>query len=97
MPRVRPKQTPNSKNYLQLWESEYKPQILQYYSPPIELVAEILGISVNTVQEQLRSGLYDYGVARPCAGGTYRYEFMPLRLISYIEGRMSKTNMISYE
>ena len=87
MARMKPKTTPENKNYLDLWETEYKPQILKYYSPPIELVAEALGMSVTKVQEQLRSGVYNYGVARKCDGDTYRYEFMPLRLIAYVEGR----------
>ena len=87
MARFKPKTTPEGKSYLDLWETEYKPKILQYYSPPIELVAEVLGISVSKVQEQLRSGAYNYGIARKCDGDTYRYEFMPLRLISYIEGK----------
>jgi hypothetical protein len=88
MPRHKPKQLPEGKNYLDLWETEYKPLILSYYEVPIEVVAEVLGISVSKVQEQLRSGSYNYGVGRPCAGGTYRYEFMPLRLIAYIECRI---------
>jgi hypothetical protein len=86
MARVKPKQLPAGTTYLDLWESEYKPAILAYHQVPIDVVARALGISVTTVQEQLRSGLYDYGVARPCSGGTYRYEFFPLRLIAYIEG-----------
>jgi hypothetical protein len=97
MARQKPKQVSAGQNYLTLWESKYKPLILSYYEVPIEVVAEALGISVTKIQEQLRSGLYDYGVARPCAGGTYRYEFMPLRLIAYIEGRMSKTNIITHQ
>ena len=86
MARVKPKPLPAGTNYLTLWQSEYKPAILSYHQVPIDVVAKALGISVTTVQEQLRSGLYDYGVARPCAGGSYRYEFFPLRLIAYIEG-----------
>ena len=85
--RVKPKQLPAGTTYLHLWEHEYKPAILSYHQVPIEVVATALGVSVTTVQEQLRSGLYDYGVARPCVGGTYRYEFFPLRLIAYIEGK----------
>ena len=96
MPRVKPKTTPENTNYLDLWEIEYKPLVLSYYEVPIEVVAKVLGISVTRVQEQLRSGLYGYGVARPCAGGSFRYEFMPLRFIAYIEGRMSSTNYITY-
>ena len=87
MARLKPKQVPEGSTYLDLWESKYKPLILSYYEPPIELVAQALGISVTKVQEQLRSGCYNYGVARPCSGGTYRYEFMPLRFVAYVEGR----------
>ena len=87
MARTKPKQLPTGLSYLDLWEREYKPMILSYYEVPIEVVATVLGISVTKVQEQLRSGHYGYGVARPCTGGTYRYEVMPLRLIAYIEGR----------
>jgi hypothetical protein len=97
MARQKPKQLPAGTSYLALWESELKPLILSYYGEvPIEVVAKALGISVTRVQEQLRSGLYDYGVARPCAGGTYRYEFMPLRLIAYVEGSMNRVNFISH-
>lgn len=87
MARMKPKQVPEGATYLDLWESKYKPLILSYYEVPIEIVAEVLGISVTKVQEQLRSGCYNYGVARKCRGDTYRYEFMPLRFIAYIEGR----------
>jgi len=86
MARIKPKQLPVGTTYQTLWEREYKPAILSYHQVPIEVVATVLGISVTTVQEQLRSGLYDYGVARPCSGGSHRYEFFPLRLIAYIEG-----------
>lgn len=87
MARQKPKQVPEGTDYQTLWETQYKPRILRHYEVPIELVAEVLGISVTKVQEQLRSGCYNYGVARPCSGDTYRYEFMPLRLIAYIEGK----------
>jgi hypothetical protein len=87
MPRVKPKQVPADKSYLDLWEQKYKPLILSYYEVPIEIVAEVLGVSVTKVQEQLRSGQYNYGIARKCRGNTYRYEFMPLRLIAYVEGK----------
>ena len=87
MPRMKPKTLPEGKTYLELWEKEYKPLILSYYEVPIEVVAKVLGTSVTKIQEQLRSGCYSYGVARPCPGGNYRYEIMPLRLIAYIEGR----------
>jgi hypothetical protein len=83
--RVKPKQIPVGTTYLDLWEHQYKPAILAYHQVPIDVVAKALGISITTVQEQLHSGLYDYGVARPCSGGSYRYEFFPLRLIAYIE------------
>jgi hypothetical protein len=76
-------------NYLERWENEYKPLVLSYYEVPIEVVSTVLGISVTKIQEQLRSGLYNYGIARPCPGGHYRYEIFPLRLIAFIEGRMS--------
>jgi hypothetical protein len=87
MARIKPKQFSVGTDYLSVWENKFKPLILSYYEVPIDIVAEALGISVTKVQEQLRSGLYDYGVARPCPGGTYRYEFFPLRLIAYVEGR----------
>jgi hypothetical protein len=90
MARQKPKQVPAGQNYLTLWESKYKPLILSYYEVPIEVVAEALGISVTKIQEQLRSGLYDYGIARPCSEGHYRYEFFPLRLIAFVEGKTSK-------
>ena len=89
MARQKPKMLPAGINYLERWETEYKPLILSYYEVPIEVVSQVLGISVTRIQEQLRSGLYNYGVARPCAGGSFRYEFMPLRLIAYVEGRIS--------
>ena len=85
--RTKPKQFPTGTDYLTVWENKFKPLILSYYEVPIDVVAEVLGISVTKVQEQLRSGLYDYGVARPCLGGTYRYEVIPLRLIAFIEGK----------
>ena len=89
MARKKPIQLPAGVTYLDLWENEYKPLILSYHGDiPIEVVAEVLGTSITRVQEQLRSGHYSYGIARKCKGDTYRYEFMPLRLIAYIEGRM---------
>jgi hypothetical protein len=96
MARTKPKQLPAGTNYLERWENQYKPLILSYYEVPIDVVAETLGISVTKVQEQLRSGYYDYGIARPCPGGTYRYEVMPLRLIAFIEGSMNSIKNISY-
>ncbi|MCL2036308.1 MAG: hypothetical protein FWG83_02835 [Oscillospiraceae bacterium] len=96
MPRVRAKTTPAETDYLTLWKNEYKPLILSHFQVPLNVVAEVMGISVNTVQEQLRSGLYDYGIARPCPGGCYRYEVMPLRLIAYVEGTMSRVSFVSY-
>jgi hypothetical protein len=98
MARMKPKQLPEGTTYLNEWENKYKPRILTYFQVPIEVVAEVLGTSINTVQEQLRSGLYDYGVARPCPGGTTRYEVLPLRLIAYIEGRLvGNPNIISHQ
>jgi hypothetical protein len=91
--RIKPNKLPDGQSYLDLWEREFKPLILSYYEVPIEVVSQVLGISVTRIQEQLRSGFYDYGIARPCPGGCYRYEFLPLRLIAYIEGRMSKNNI----
>ena len=88
MARVKPKQISSGTNYLDLWENKFKPLILSYYEVPIELVSEVLGISVTKIQEQLRSGMYGYGVARKCKGDSYRYEFMPLRLIAYVEGKL---------
>ena len=89
MARPKPKQLPEGLDYLTLWENELKPLVLTYYQVPIEIVAKVLGISITKVQEQLRSGEYRYGVARMCPGGDYSYEVIPLRLIAYIEGRMS--------
>lgn len=86
--RIKPKQI-YLKDYSYFWERIYKPEILKYSSPPIELIAEVLGISVSKVQEQLRSGAYNYGIARKCDGNTYRYEFHSLRFIAWVEGRMS--------
>jgi hypothetical protein len=88
--RTKPKMLPVGTNYLERWEKEYKPLVLSYYEVPIEVVSTVLGISVTKIQEQLRSGLYDYGIARPCSGGSYRYEFFPLRLIAFIEGKLTK-------
>jgi len=88
MARLKPKQVPEGTDYSTLWETEYKPLILSHYEVPIEVVAEVLGIGVNKVQEQLRSGEYKYGVARKCPGGTFSYEVIPLRLIAHIEGRL---------
>jgi len=99
MARIKPKQLPAGKSYTDLWENEFKPLILSYHGEiPLEVVAKVIGISVTRLQEMLRSGLYPgIGVARPCPGGTYRYEILcPLRLISYIEGRMDVTNIINY-
>ena len=90
MPRAKPKQTPHGESYLNLWENEYKPRILTYFQVPLEVVAETIGISVTKVQEQLRSGLYSYGIARPCPGGQYSYEVYPLWLIAFVEGKAEK-------
>jgi hypothetical protein len=88
--RVKPKTLPAGQSYLDLWERELKPLVLSYYEVPIEVVSTVLGISVTKIQEQLRSGLYNYGIARPCPGGYYRYEIFPLRLIAFVEGKSSK-------
>jgi hypothetical protein len=96
--RVKPKKFPVGQDYSTFYETEIKPEILSYYGEvPLNVVAKALGTSVTRVQEMLRSGLYPFGVARPCPGGTYRYEVLcPLRLIAYIEGTMGQTNIISY-
>jgi hypothetical protein len=94
--RTKPKQVPSGKTYLDLWETEYKPNILTYYQVPLEIVANVLGVSVTKVQEQLRSGLYSYGIARPCKGGQYAYEVYPLWLIKFVEQGNIKPLHISY-
>jgi hypothetical protein len=87
----------SGQNYRDLYENELKPIVLSYYGEvPLEVVAKTLGTSVTRVQEMLRSGLYPFGVARPCKGGTFRYEVFPLRFTAYIEGQMGVTNIISY-
>jgi hypothetical protein len=97
MARKKIEKLPEGTSYLELWENEFKPEILSYYGEvPIEVVSKALGISVARVQEQLRSGQYDYGVARKCSGDTYRYEFMSLRLIAYVEGSMNIKKIINY-
>ena len=88
MARIKQTRLPAEQNYYHLWQHEYKPAILSFYQVPLDVVAKALGVSVNTVQEQLRSGHYGYGIARPCSGGSYRYEVMPLRLIAFIEGHL---------
>jgi hypothetical protein len=88
MARIKPRKIYYT-DYSHMWEKVYKPEILKYYSPPIELIAEALGSSVSKVQEQLRSGAYNYGIARKCEGDTYRYEFNSLRFIAWVEGKMS--------
>jgi hypothetical protein len=89
MARVKPRKN-HRIDYLEAWEQVYKPLILSYHGEvPISVVAEVLGISVSKVQEQLLSGAYNYGIARKCDGDTYRYEFAPLRLIAWVEGKMS--------
>ena len=95
MARLKAKTVPVGTNYLELWENEYKPKILQHYRIPLDLVAEILGISETKVQEQLRSGLYSYGIARLCPGGTYSYEVYPLWLIAFVEGRSNIPNPVN--
>ena len=97
MARVKPKQLPSGTNYLTLWENELKPEILSYYGEvPLDVVAKAFGCSKSRTEEMLRSGLYPFGTARPCPGGTFRYEVFPLRLTAYIEGTMGQTNIISY-
>lgn len=96
MARLKTKPITDGKNYLNLWEAEYKPEILKYHQVPIDLAAKALGVSVDTVQSQLRSGLYDYGVARPCSGGSYRYEILPLRFIKFVEGDLNSIKHMSY-
>jgi hypothetical protein len=89
MARIKPKQVPSGTDYQFIWETELKPLILSYYGEvPIEVVSKVLGFSENKIHEQLQSGEYKYGIARKCKGDTYRYEFMPLRLIAYVEGRL---------
>jgi hypothetical protein len=88
--RTKPKMLPIGASYLEVWEREYKPLVLSYYEVPIDVVAKVLGISITKIQEQLRSGLYDYGIARHCPGGHYRYELFPLRLIAFVEGKLIK-------
>ena|GEM_PF-648524 len=95
MARVKPKQL-YIKDFQHFWDNIYKPEILKYHQIPIELVAEVFGTSVGTIQDQLRSGLYDYGVARPCKGGQFSYEVYPLRLIAFVEGTLPKANFISH-
>lgn len=76
------------KNFLELWENEYKPMILNYREVPVDVVAEIRGTNTDSIKAELRSNQFNYGVARKCEGGKYRYIIEPLRLIAYIEGRM---------
>ena len=97
--RTKPKRIPEGETYQTLWESKYKPLLLSYHGEiPIDVIATVVGVSVTRLQEMLRSGLYaGIGIARPCPGGTYRYEILcPLRIIAYIEGRMDVTNIINY-
>ena len=90
------KQLPEDTNFANLWENEYKPLILSYYQVPLDIVAKVFGASVTKIQEQLRSGLYDYGVARPNSGGQFSYEVYPLRLIAFVEGTMAQTRKTAY-
>jgi hypothetical protein len=57
----------------------------------VEESGKAFGYSVTKVQEQLRSWQYEYGVARPCKGGHYSYEVIPLRLIAYVEEDVAKS------
>jgi hypothetical protein len=90
---MKTKQIPEAINYSQLWAEQYKPEILKHHEVPLSVVATALGSSVSKVQEQLRSGLYPYGVARPCKQ-SYRYEVYPLRLIAFIEGNLSNPQIL---
>jgi hypothetical protein len=99
MARVKPKQLPAGSDYHTLLETKYKPLILSYHGEiPAEIIAEAVGVSLMRLQEMLRSNLYPgIGIARPCPGGTFRYECLfPLRIVEFIEGRMGVTNIISY-
>lgn len=48
----------------ELWETEYKPKILSTNRVPLPLAAEILGCSVQTIHQMLKSGMYSFGTAR---------------------------------
>ena len=87
--KTKTKQIPDNTSYAQLWADTYKPEILKYHEVPLSVVATVLGTSTTKIQEQLRSGLYPYGVARLCGGGSYRYEVYPLRLIAFVEGNLT--------
>ncbi|MEF2899746.1 MAG: hypothetical protein U0N81_12460 [[Eubacterium] siraeum] len=70
------------------WEEKYKPAILRHKKVPKEIVADLLDVSTQTVDDMLRSGDYHFGIARHCAGGKYKYEIHPLRFIAWYEGRL---------
>ena len=73
----------------ELWETGYKPKILISNKVPLPLVAEILGCSVQTVHQMLRSGMYSFGTARKAfSGGKTSYDVFPLRFIAWYEGRL---------
>ena len=72
------------------WESELKPKVLERRSVPLSLVGEVLGCSVQKVQEMLRSGMYSFGTARKGENPNSKYAFdvYPLRFVAWYEGRM---------
>lgn len=94
MPKQKQIKIPEHTSYAQLWESTYKPEILKYHEVPLSLVSTVLGSSINRVQEQLRSGLYPYGIARPCPGGKFSYEVYPLRLCAWVEGNLTTPQIL---
>jgi hypothetical protein len=88
--KTKPKRTDN---YQTLYQHKFKPLILSYFQVPVEVTAEVLGVSSNTVQEMLRSGQYPFGIARKCKD-SYRYEIMPLRLCTWIEGGVNNSDCL---
>jgi hypothetical protein len=77
-------------NINSVWETTYKPQILQYKRVPLELVAEVLGHgSVNPVKAMLRTNMFPFGCARRDREESENvYEVFPLRFIAWYEGKM---------
>ncbi len=75
---------------MERWENEFKPKVLGQRSVPLSLVGEILGCSVQKVQEMLRSGMYSFGTARKGENPNSKYAFdvYPLRFIAWYEGKM---------
>lgn len=69
------------------WEEILKPKVLSHRRVPVSLVAEILGCSVDKVNEMLRCGHYSFGVARK-GEINYSYDIYPLRFIAWYEGKM---------